>query len=1424
MAFSLIVTFIVKKRNHFKKFELVVLYELSQKYIYYINTIVMNETKEMIKRNNIEMLLSNQRVEELKIYYIILKISYKIKKLINNYIENELKILKYKYIFEDSLSFQFDENNENLISVNSNFFNEKIKFDKKENMRETNLYNIIYLLKKEKSLFQKIIKSINQINHSKEIPIFMIFKYFLFFDFFEGGKIPKEIGNKLYYFLTNSSVLYNGIIKNSDYSLLIRKYNEKKYKNNSNFFSIYEFKREIRTKYFSEDIALKLGYNQKDIINEKMDALMPKIFFKPHEKSVKQLIIENQIRYSNLKEKYYFNKNNTLLYPAIFESSLIYNISKTLIVIIKSYFIYKSEYIFMLDNNFEILANTKNFEDEYYLNQKLLKTYNIRIMDILKIKPDILYKNFKNEFHKIEYQKFIHQVKPEEYFISQFYETMNQNLHKNSKICIISKISNLTMSEDDLCELNDNISDDERNKFIIKHNIKKLISELFINHREVVLHKSYNKEINKGSFIENIAKELTKIPDNDLMLENDPISNNLIISSKNLIGNLLTKKELTNDYIKVSIKLSFYYDRIFYFITIDDVKKLYSKISKTFHFGNKKHYIKSTSKSNKNLIPYNKNYKKTRNIIYSSKLSNNNSLEKNKIINIKNILNKDNNKYNLETFEKTNNLSKINDIRKKINRDKFIYIIKIILTIIIVFILILYSINIFFQRYIIIVSEQILIGHYYNLYAKDSMLYCHSEFLQVYYDYMGLSHNSLLKEEDYQDILIYLGINLRINFYLFYDCFFNTNMLTGHDFYLMYRKVNISKLKNFFREAISETNFDSELDFLPFSINNIDILNRNSEELIYDLNNFLFFKNNGKKVHTYFIRLLFYFSTNMEFVYKDIFQKFDNWAYESYKTYIYVKLMYYILFEILGAILYIIFCITVYFYLYYSNEIIMKNIIFLLLDFSEKKENNKENNNNIIKLKLLEFKKLIDDFDLLGFEKYSKNMDKLNKSKFIYLKNNTINNSNYNNENNFNSQNKYKIINKIGQANIFSNYINKENLEKKKDMQEPKKNISLNSKEELRNKGINNSSHNYLIESNSQLFKDKLNKKSNNDSNVFFLNNKSNSINNLVNNITKQKKSSLNYNSLNKEEKGKNDNIKEILLNKLKKNIIMMIKIYIYIILIIILALATFSVAKIKYFIQFNNKFNNFFEDFMSITNRYSILYYYFNTIRTLLIFPDGDRKKLLVNIMEEMLINYDQGNEAFSKALTNMNNYKELEYFLNLLMESNNNSKEIIKEDICVDNRKCLQYLNSNLHIFDSGVDMAYKSCINKIFNIFSDYKQLKNKTDINEINLTLINTKDNGFILIGLSLSNMFYYVKEKIYELSYLDILNFIEEYGKNMSLFNIISITCSFFIFLFVIIIVFISIWKFSEPIKESSYRINCSFYYIRRYNLRTNINV
>ena len=118
-------------------------------------------------------------------------------------------------------------------------------------------------------------------------------------------------------------------------------------------------------------------------------------------------------------------------------------------MILESNFNFENEYRFMLDNNFELLANSRNFEDEYYLNKKILQAYNIKILDILKIKQENLTKKFEKEYKKIQEQNLIRQVKIHEYFIPELYVPPVDKIYgiryrnnNNLKNNILSKLLN----------------------------------------------------------------------------------------------------------------------------------------------------------------------------------------------------------------------------------------------------------------------------------------------------------------------------------------------------------------------------------------------------------------------------------------------------------------------------------------------------------------------------------------------------------------------------------------------------------------------------------------------------------------------------------------------------------------------------------------------------------------------------------------------------------------------------------------------------------------------------------------------------------------------------------------------------------------------------------------------------------------------
>ena len=153
MAFSFIISLMINQRNEFSKFQMAFLYEISQKYIYYIYAKGKWEKELLINKNQKESLKDDQIFDKFKNYFSNLKLSYKVKNLMTDYINNDINILKYKSIFEETLSFQFDENNETINYVKIKFFNlnsniesnfiESNKNDKKRIKKKELIYVVI---------------------------------------------------------------------------------------------------------------------------------------------------------------------------------------------------------------------------------------------------------------------------------------------------------------------------------------------------------------------------------------------------------------------------------------------------------------------------------------------------------------------------------------------------------------------------------------------------------------------------------------------------------------------------------------------------------------------------------------------------------------------------------------------------------------------------------------------------------------------------------------------------------------------------------------------------------------------------------------------------------------------------------------------------------------------------------------------------------------------------------------------------------------------------------------------------------------------------------------------------------------------------------------------------------------------------------
>ena len=601
MAFSLIISLLKRQKNKLKRLQKIVLYELCEKYIYSIFSKIRIDDENEDSLKDEYLLMNKQKFDYFQNYFVILKSSYYTKILMNQYINNLIKILKYKSIFEDTLTINYDEGNEIITNVQINFFNlnsniksnfnesnnkkKKNLYDKKSNYNSedtSNIYKVIKILKKEQIYNKNIVNSIKNIDIFKDIPIFIIYKYYLFFDIFNDGEIPIEIFQKLNLFLSRYRTIYNNRISDGTYILLKKLYSLQNNRSDSKFFAIFEFKKEIKTKYFDECLSLKLGYKQKEIINEKLDEFLPKEFSHSHLNVIKKLFLGEQKRFFKAQNSFIFDVSHTTMNLIDAHGIMIYNLSNNLIMILELKLIEDRDYIFMLNHNFDLIANTKNFTEDYLLNQKIFNKYKLRLLEMLKTKPEKITQKFSDIFKSIDQQKEYRQIKTGEYFIPQLYVPLgekssgmlqinNFNMKKNK---ILVKISN---SNNDIASNKINMGsimmeDNEQEKLLKNERIKDEVFEQLLNNYKVIFHSNYNFSLNKMKFIENIAKELTKILDNELTTDNNN-EQNLIIGSKRLISDLLMRSELLNTSLNIDIRMSYYYDRPFYFIKINDEKK-----------------------------------------------------------------------------------------------------------------------------------------------------------------------------------------------------------------------------------------------------------------------------------------------------------------------------------------------------------------------------------------------------------------------------------------------------------------------------------------------------------------------------------------------------------------------------------------------------------------------------------------------------------------------------------------------------------------------------------------------------------------------------------------------------------------------------------------------------------------------------------
>jgi hypothetical protein len=289
--------------------------------------------------------------------------------------------------------------------------------------------------------------------------------------------------------------------------------------------------------------------------------------------------------------------------------------------------------------------------------------------------------------------------------------------------------------------------------------------------------------------------------------------------------------------------------------------------------------------------------------------------------------------------------------------------------------------------------------------------------------------------------------------------------------------------------------------------------------------------------------------------------------------------------------------------------------------------------------------------------------------------------------------------------------------------------------------------------------------------------------------IFKKNNSSINKNKLNniKKNYSVNDGEKitaEIFLEKLDNKGLKEIKIYLIILLILFICVIIYVIVKIVVSLNFITEIKEIFEDFGVISYRYSSIYYYFNTLRTLLVFPDYENENQ--NILNNMHINMDDKLKKMNVILDfKLKKYPTVQNYYWITgtnMKKPRPSPSYIN-DTCIDDQKCREIINNKKYdVLSEGIKMAITSMYQQIINIFEDYKKQKNDNKFENRLESFIKEKfiNNQYEQIDINLNYVIICIEYRIYEAFRTDLDSLANKYNSIIEALNICSVIYCFIV--------------------------------------------
>ena len=1238
MSFSIIQTILNTSQKKLTIRQQLLLYELAEKY----NIRCAKKVEDLLNSHFIvdstKIIATIQKEKGLIDSYMTLDRINKIKKKMLEYSSKYIEILKIKESIEESIKVVKDEDSGEIKLIKSGFLKTKI------------LGNIIDILKSEATIFKSLIINIEELK-GRKLPYCIYYKSFLFIDLFMGGKMYEDLIPVMYSF-TNDRNLYSIEVNPTVYIILRQRYLEKFAKENSNHTIIFKYTKGMRLTYFSDPLASKLGYRQKELKGENLEVLLPKSIASCHSTCVLRYLLINQNRNFSDIGNFMFDRSLQMI-ESHFWGVCVPGISKNLIIVIN--LVMREDtpyYYFLFDRNFDIISVSTNFYNHFSLSLSLISKFNINILKLFEIPKEYLRKKFNDEYEVIREHKYRLGITAEEYFTKRLFKDRYNDIKKFGLLEYLNKNYKMNGRSEDLFKQRIN-------------KVKKDLEDMYNGKidKNVKL-RSLNLIRKKNKIIENIVNTIDKFTDIDLQ----NYDYKKLVESRNKLKKYEEEEKAFSLNIDLDIKvfIKMLYDQETYLVKFREIR--YGKANPGA--------LLPGVNSEEQALAKNKNIKKK----FPDEMS------KNSIM----LTNKSMNSFTGEKSKTNNSIVKREKMVKSITESSTMQYYKFINFIIIgllLIMLIVYIIILLYQNSMIDTSHKIFLSLFYNYYQKDKFMNLFESILFLAYDLLGLLSEGITNEADIQNLIKGNAKEFEESYHYYYVSYVDLKSHLNEQLTSIYSIKNFSKIINTFENVYYNSTFIQEVEKLAY-LSQYSIYSENqSEQYIKDDFRYFFtgefLRNSLTRNNCTSIKTLYYLTKNFNNVFYKYFEEMQDEAEEQFDTYSNESKTIYTIIEVLGFLIYSLFFGVNLLYLHHTSGIIFRNIMNIFLDFTQEGPYSFKNHydNLIIVKKINEYRAVLIDFNMKNLDKFNEKINKQNALNDSLLTENL--------DSTLKSTDKIDIDNNfLANGSILTPKKSPRKMTPANDNKTTNSNLTKSSFLKLKSGGNNN-----IIS--------KLNEKPNKAKNT--------------NTKATEDKTSGNLFSQGKDFKKEiidEDLTTEIILQKTYNDGIIQIKILNILLMILYIIIIIYFFVKLFMSLNFCSDIKRIFNDFGSITSRSSLVYYYFSSLKIIFLVPQfGDKE-----IFKDMKKVVNQQTLEINEVLKyNIINYKYCQEAFNNFQKSKSEMENYFIENGCKNDELCIKIFNSSYNLYLNGLTTTLDAILLYTENLFNDYEKLSNSINNN-------------------------------------------------------------------------------------------------------------